>query len=178
MDHFLKALRDAWHKQEKMRIDEADDLLAQIDKLKSQKNELVRNMATNPDIADDIKEAVVQIKDDISELETKLGNTSDPEADFQEFLAYSLGYVERLKDDFWVLPGEKQLECKQLLFNNEIFVRKDGSVYTPNISPIYTVIKEKDGQKAASNSNLVELPDTASGSAGLPWLRVYRHSPF
>ena len=43
----------------------------------------------------------------------------------------------------------------------------DGPVYTLNISPIYSVIHEKDGSKAVNYIEMVELAGTAPASAGL-----------
>lgn len=44
-----------------------------------------------------------------------------------------------------------------MLFNNEIFISKDGKVHTPNISPIYRLLNEKSDSKAAKISEMVEL---------------------
>jgi len=53
-----------------------------------------------------------------------------------------------------------------------------GNVYTPELSYIYTLQTNKKDLDEVNFSNMVELPDTASGSAGLSWLCFYRRSPF
>ncbi|HET9722062.1 MAG TPA: hypothetical protein VFP32_03490, partial [Candidatus Saccharimonadales bacterium] len=67
-------------------------------------------------------------------------------------------------EKWWELPRDSLKECKLLLFNDEIIIQPDGKVYTPKISPIYSLYKAKSDPKVAQNCNMVELVGTAPTS--------------
>jgi len=109
------------------------------------------------------------------------GKSFDTNDNLFDFLDFGLNYVDTLKGRFWDLePGSKQ-HCLDLLFPGGVGIQKNKKVYTPQISPIYSLGipsgQAKSDPKAASKSQMVELVGTAPTSAGLSWLAVYRFSP-
>jgi hypothetical protein len=57
--------------------------------------------------------------------------------DFLKFVDFSLGYVDDLNAKWWDLTPDKRERCKQLSFPGGIFVTKNKTVSTPEISAIY-----------------------------------------
>jgi len=161
------ALKEVWDKNQAYRIELVKRLKQQLEGLNGKKSELIATLAANPDLADDIKAEIATIKAQAAEIERQLTEASDVTEEFKEFMLYALNYVEDLRQKFWTLPGESVAKCKQLLFFDEIYVGLDGKVYTPQISPIYTLLKAKDDPKVVKNANMVELAGTAPASAGV-----------
>ncbi|MFZ2512824.1 MAG: recombinase family protein [Candidatus Saccharimonadales bacterium] len=160
------ALEAVWQKNQAYRIERAKTIAQDIQQLESSRSELIMTLAANKDLADDIRAEISKNKEKIAGLEAELSRVNDVDEDFREFMDYALGYVENLRVKFWTLPGESVTKCKQLLFFNEIYVAQDGRVYTPQISPIYTLLNANDGSKAVKNAHMVELAGTAPASVG------------
>jgi hypothetical protein len=59
--------------------------------------------------------------------------------------------------EWWLLDHDDRVKCKQLLFKKEIFIRTSKKVYTPEISPIFRLIRTKKESFRDSNSHMVEL---------------------
>ncbi len=167
MDEFFKALQAVLSKNETVRLNTVGQLEKNREELKSRKSEPINTLSANPDLANDIKEEIAQVKSQIASVEGQVVKASGVDDEFQEFLKYAVNYTEDLRGKWWDLPGESLTECKQLLFKNEIFVDQDAKVYTPQISIIYALANQKSGPKTAQNSQLVELPVIATGSASL-----------
>lgn len=167
----LKELRNAlasvWKHQESSRIQQAKQLQGRLDSLNEQKGKLIRSLVANNDLADDIKAEVTNIKAEIQKVERNLTKLNTIDEELEEFTQYALSYTENLRSNWWSLEPEKRNECKQLLFQGEILVTQDAKVYTPKLSPIYTLYKAKSSPKAAKNINMVELAGTAPASASL-----------
>jgi hypothetical protein len=174
----VKQLNQVWEVNEAYRTDVIENTELRLEKVRQRKSQLIIALAENPDLADEIRYELSKLKSNESELQLQLNQATDVDDDYEEFLNFSLNYISTLQSRFWQLEPDKQAECKQVLFNDEILVDDNGKVYTPKLSLIYTLEKQKDGQNAALNTQMVELVGTAPTSAGLSWLVVYRLSPF
>ena len=108
-------------------------------------------------MGDDIKEKIARIKSEIVATESKVAELNNVDEELEEFAAFAINYVENLRERWWDLPGESLNECKQLVFNDLILVSPDAKVYTPLLSPIYTLSTNKKAPENASYAHLVEL---------------------
>jgi DNA invertase Pin-like site-specific DNA recombinase len=176
-DGFIAAINKVWCNAEAYRIERRQELEVRKLKLNEDKGKLIVSLTEYPDLAGDIQEQIASVKAQIVEADIQLIEVNSVDDDYREFIRYALSYIENLRHKWWELPKYSFEKCKNLLFNDEILVAPEGKVYTPQLSPIYTLLNENDDPKVAENSNMVELPSTALGSVSLSWLVVYRHSP-
>ncbi|GAC1391545.1 MAG: hypothetical protein NVSMB46_04470 [Candidatus Saccharimonadales bacterium] len=178
----LKELGDAldkvWRNNEAYRLQRSKELSERKAGLQQRKSELITTIVAYPDIADDIKEEIVKVKASIAEADLQIAESDNMDDDYREFVTYALNYSENLRSKWWELPKDSLEKCKQLLFSDEILVAQDGKVYTPALSPIYTLLDNKKAPESPSDALMVELPGTAPGSASLSWLVFYRHRLF
>lgn len=151
----LNALRKVWRNNEAYRIDSLTLYTKQKAQLVSKKGELISALSANPDLADDIKEEINRVKQAITEVSDKLAELNNIDEELEAFTEFALDYVESLKGKWWDLPGESLLECKQLVFDDVILVEPDGKVYTPKLSPIYTLQNKNDDRQVAENAYMV-----------------------
>lgn len=181
-DKGISALKDAlkqvWGNNESYRLERMKALQTRRIELNEKKSQMVYSISANPELADDFKEEIAKIKAEIIEIDIQIAKDGNADSEFAEFAAFALDYTDDLRKRWWELPGEKLSECKHLIFRNKIIVQPNGNVYTPNLSLIYSLQTKNDDSKTAENHNMVELPGTAPGSAGLSWLVVYRLSSF
>jgi len=77
---------------------------------------LVRTIASNASIAEDIAESVVKIKGEIKVVEQELQKTQSKDDDFLKFVEFSLDYVDDLNAKWWDLTPGRRERCKQLSF--------------------------------------------------------------
>jgi hypothetical protein len=80
---------------------------------------------------------VSKIKLEIKEAEKELAATHNMDDDFNEFVNFSLDYVDDLNANWWDLTPDRRERCKQLTFPGGIFITKNKTVSTPLISEIY-----------------------------------------
>jgi DNA invertase Pin-like site-specific DNA recombinase len=159
-----EAITTVWSKKEGHRIKLISQLENQKSILISKKGDLISTLSANPDLSEDIKTEINKVKDDITDIEQHILDNSQVDSEFTEFIRFSFDYTEQLRTNWWNLSIEKQIECKDLLFQNEIIVSAAGKVYTPRISPIYTLESTKKAPEYASDAHMVELVGTAPTS--------------
>ncbi len=167
IDVFKDALRQVWQKNEGFRIAELQNLLKRKETLQEEKSQLIRSLSTNPEYAQEIKEEIEKVKADTSKVNRAIQEASSVDEEREDFMAFALGYSENLREKWWSLPPERRVECKQVLFHDEILVSLDGNVYTPKMSAIYTLLNTKSDPKVAQNVQMVELAGTAPASIRL-----------
>ena len=160
-----KALSQVWDNGEAYRIDRMKSLQGRKVELSDKKSQMIHSLSVNPEFADDIKEEIVKIKAEMTEIDIQVDKDRQVDNEFAEFAAYALDYTDDLRKHWWELPGEKLSECKQLLFRSKIIVQPDGNVYTPELSYIYSLQMKNDDPKVVENRNMVELAGTAPASA-------------
>ncbi|HEY4963570.1 MAG TPA: recombinase family protein [Candidatus Saccharimonadales bacterium] len=151
------ALRNTWNKNEEYRISMTRQLKYRLVELENKKSEFINTLSVNPDIAEDIKSEIYKIKLEIVNIKKEINDLGKVEEDFTEFLDYSLNYIENMRDKWWELPSDGLNECKQLLFQDVILVNQDGKVYTPELSTIFSLFKQKNDSKVVQNGNMVEI---------------------
>lgn len=162
-----KALKQVWANGEAYRIDRMKLFESRLAELDDKKSQMIHSLSANPDFGDDIKEEIVKIKAEMTEIGIQTAKDSSVDEEFIEFADFALDYTEDLRKHWWELPGEKLDECKHLIFRNKIIVQPSGNVYTPELSYIYTLETNKKDLDEVNFSNMVELAGTAPASAGL-----------
>lgn len=135
---FVDSMRRAWQAEVGDSLQAVRRLKQKHSALSEEKDNLVRSMAKNPEIAGDIKASIVNIKNEIESVEVQIVQAENIEDDFEEFIKFSLDYVEHLKDNWWSAEDpEDRIRLKELLYLDGLAVFRDGKVRTPKLSPIY-----------------------------------------
>jgi DNA invertase Pin-like site-specific DNA recombinase len=151
-DELKEAMRIVWEQRNKDSTQLTERLQQKLAVLTTEKDTLVRTIASNPSIAEDIAESVVKIKSEIATVEQELLKAQGKDDDFLKFVAFSLDYVDDLNAKWWELTPDRRERCKQLSFPGGIFVTKNKTVSTPEISAIYRYGRMKKEHRSALNS--------------------------
>ncbi len=117
--------------------------------------------ATDPSrasIREDILDSIAAKKSEVSELESRLDTiTSNAEADKEQFLKFALEFADNLGSNFFELSKENRLKCKQLIFPDGFYLDAKNKVYTPRISPIYSLATKKKDTEVSNKSQMVRV---------------------
>lgn len=146
------AMRLVWERRNNDGAQLAGRLQQKLTALTTEKDTLVRTIASNPSIAEDIAQSVVKIKEEIAATGQELQRTQKSDDDFIEFVAFSLDYVDDLNAQWWDLTPDRRERCKQLSFPGGIFVDRNKRVSTPVVSAIYRYESMKKEHLSALNS--------------------------
>ena len=130
-------LKKLWRSYEKTLIEQSIVADRTVHKLKAKKGELVQALSSNPDLANDIREQIANIKDKIAEAEVIALNTKSYDRDFNQFTGFALDYGNNLLINWWSLDKAVMRRGKELIFPAGFLVSKDKKVYPQEISPIY-----------------------------------------
>ena len=160
---FIEAMRKTWQIDMSNSLETIKRLNQKHTLLTNEKVNLVRTMASNPDMASDFKISIKSIKSEIEEVEAEISNASNVEADFDRFMAFSIEYTNNLKDNWWGAESvDDRIRLKELIYLDGLAVSRDGKVRTPLLSPIYRYGSSK---KAPSGAVLTEYI-SSGGPAG------------
>ena len=133
----ISSLRMAWAEIEQDSLAEITRLRSRLSFANDQKLRLVMSLADNPELKADMQEAINLKKEEIGIIEGELVKAEDLESDFNEFVEFSLDFVDNLKANWWTLDHEDRLRCEQLLFPQLLRINNKRKVSTPEISAIY-----------------------------------------
>jgi hypothetical protein len=100
-----------------------------------------------------LNEAITLKKAEIDIIEGELDKSQDIEADFNEFAAFALEFVDNLKQRWWELDHEDRGRCELLLFPQYLRVNQKRKVSTLEISTIYRYELSKKTPVGALNGN-------------------------
>ncbi len=154
-EEFIGALRKVWEHDTASVQSRSLVLERRLEELKSERSKALRSALNNNFSEDDTKAVLDDIDDDIRAVENDLKDLSDIEKDFVEFVDFSIGFVEDLRERFWELDAEHLGWCKQLLFPEGFSVSRDKKVYTPKISDFYRLANTQKDPEGSSESNMV-----------------------
>lgn len=122
----------------------------------------MRALAKNPEHAADFSDSITSIKAEIADVQREAQKAENIDEDFEEFMRFSLDYVEHLKDNWWAAEDpEERIQLKQLLYLDGLQVFRDGKVRTPTLSPIY---RYKTSKKTPEGTLMIEI--SSSGGSG------------
>jgi site-specific DNA recombinase len=152
---FLSSMRKAWQADVADGIEAIKRLKQKQTTLAQEKDNLVRAMASNPGMAEDFKGSITSIKAEIETVESEIVAAANIEKDFDEFMEFSLDYVQHFKDNWWAAENpDDRIGLKELLYLDGLAIHRDGKVRTPKLSPIYRYkSKQKGSQKTLVTSN-------------------------
>ena len=97
-------------------------------------------------------------EEEIAKLEEQLESLqSKSDDDWQKFLRFAFDFVDQMETTFLETSQENRLRCKQIMFPAGFYVNENKKVYTPEISPLITLVANKKDAKASNNSHLVRV---------------------
>jgi hypothetical protein len=136
VDSLKKDLKKAWREEMNDNTQVVARLKQKLRILEDKKDKLILAMATEPDLAEDIKTSIIGVKTDIVTLKSEINTAENADKDFEEFIEFSLDFVDNMKNEFWDLEQADKQRCKELLFPGEIVVARSGKVYTSELSKL------------------------------------------
>ncbi len=152
-DMFLASMRRAWQEDVGDSLQAVRRLKQKQTSLLTEKTNLVRAIAKNPAHAADFSESISVIKAEIMEVEKEIERAQHVDEDFEEFMGFSLDYIEHLKDNWFTAEDpEDRIRLKQLLYIDGFQVSRDGKVSTPALSPIYRYKIKSETKKIVSDN--------------------------
>ncbi len=151
-EELKEAMRIVWERRNGDSSSLSERLQEKLTALVNEKDVLVRTIGSNPALAEDIAQSVTKIKAEITDIENQLVSTQNPDEDFNDFVEFSLEYVDDLNANWWELTPDRRERCKQLTFPGGIFITQDKKVSTPNSSAIYRYAGMKKEPRKALNS--------------------------
>jgi len=161
-DDFLTAMRRAWQADVSDNVETVRRLRQKLTVLGQEKDNLVRTMASSPELANDFKDSIITIKAEIEDVQSQLASAEDIEEDFEQFMVFSLDYVEHLKSNWFEAEDpEERIRLKQLLYLDGLSISRDEKVKTPTLSPIF---RYKTSKKTPEGAVLTE--NTSNGGPG------------
>lgn len=78
-------------------------------------------------------------------------------ADKLEFLQFAYDFADNMGRDFLAIDREDRLRCKQIIFPSGFYLTSDNKVYTPEISPLITLLPKKKSTEVLDNSRMVRV---------------------
>ena len=106
----------------------------------------------------EILDSISAKKKEVAELESRLeAITGNAEADKEQFLKFALEFADNMSSNFFGLSKENRLKCKQLIFPDGFYLDSKNKVYTPRISPLYSLAVKKKDTEVSKNSRMVRV---------------------
>lgn len=150
-DEFLNALRKSWRSEVHSNLQTVARLKQKLTNLNAEKDNLVRSMASNPDMADDFKSSIITLKEEIDSTLKEIEKASNIEEDFDHFVQFALEYTDNLRTNWWNLESaDDRIRLKLLVYPEGLTISRTGKVLTPRLSPIY---RYKTAKKTSENVN-------------------------
>lgn len=154
------ALAVVWKQQE----GQADQQINRVQYKIESTNEAIRvqvEAATDPSnatIKDEILSSIARKKQEVVDLSNQLydlNNTKD--SDHDHFLAFAFDFIDNVDKHFFEISKENRIRCKQLIFPGGFYLTEDNKVYTPEISPLYSLAMNKKDLPGIEKSLLVRV---------------------
>lgn len=162
IDDLTKALQIVWKQREG---DIVREKLRLSHKIKTMQETIAQQVeaATDPaniEIRSEIHEAIGRKKNEVAVLEDDLEKLDrKDDNDKEEFLNFAFNFVKEMGTRFLDegLSQDNRIRCKQIVFPEGFYVNADKKVYTPEISPLITLVTKKKDAEASINSHLVRV---------------------
>jgi uncharacterized protein (DUF2267 family) len=107
-------------------------------------------------IKQEILSNIEKMKSQISELEKQLATLNDKsDTDKQRFLDFAFNFVINMKKSFFSLTPDDAKKCKQIIFPAGFYMDTGKNVYTPEISPLIRLATMKKDTEVSDNVHLV-----------------------
>lgn len=157
-ERLIKALAAVWKKNEGLRerdIERIERSIASLQQAISQQIEAI-TLPSNEPIRHELFDAISKKKNSISVSKNELASLSaSADSDKQEFLSFAVNFIQDFGSIFLNTTPENRVRCKQLLFPAGLRLNANKKLYTPQISPIITLMASKKDAVASNNSLMV-----------------------
>lgn len=159
---FIEALKIVWGRQAQQTEQELNRISHKIKYLQESISNQVE-AATDPSnvsIKEDILEAIDSKKSQITSLEEDLDKLNhQARSDEERFLRFAFNFADSMGRHFLdtSISQENRLRCKQIMFPSGFYVDKNKKVYTPDISPLITLVVTKRDPFRSPNSRMVRV---------------------
>lgn len=154
-DELISAIRLVWEQDVQKSTIRTKAYQRRLERLTAERNSILRSALNNSLSREDIEGVLRSIDKEIAEVKDVINELTCIESDFVEFVDFSLGFIENLRDRFWNLEADEMSWCKQLLFPEGFSVSRDKKVYTPKISEFYRLADTQKDPEGSLESNLV-----------------------
>jgi DNA invertase Pin-like site-specific DNA recombinase len=162
------SLRRIWRQTAQANMQQVRAAEGRLDGLKANKSKLITSLAANPDYADDTKDAIKEVKEQIAAAELELSRVKDFEQDFIEFSDFAIDVVHNWSQNWWALSHGDRERCKQILFPAGFSFNENEKVYTPELSIVY---REWEGDIAPNEAKNTVLEGHLGLEPRTPCLR-------
>jgi DNA invertase Pin-like site-specific DNA recombinase len=159
-DLLLVALNAVWKDREGQIEQEINRFNHRIDKLRTSINQQVEAVAEpgNALIKEDLMMSIVRKKEELISLEDNIAELqSEAKINRADFVKFAFSFIDETGDKFLDLPTELRSRCKQIIFPSGFYLDKNKNVYTPEISPIYSLAVNKKGAEAPKIDQMVRV---------------------
>lgn len=163
-DDFKLALRKVWSEEQKDSFGRIKQLKIRLEGLKSDIGKLATGVIMHPELEKELKDNIGLKRQEITGVEQEIAEAEDIESDFIEFTDFSVDYIKSLKEKWWELEHDERVECKLLISKQEIYINREKKVYTPEISPILSLISNIKRAQNAPKYDVVEAVGVAPAS--------------
>lgn len=162
VEDFIEALNIVWKRREGLAEQEANRIRHKIKGLQESKANQVEAVTdpSNLAIKQEILTAIEKKRDEVEILEDQLEKLQYKAEDDQDrFLRFALNFANNMGNRFLdpFLSQENRLRCKQLVFPAGFYVNKNKKVYTPEKSPLITLLPKKKSTEVLEKSLLVRV---------------------
>ena len=156
----VKALEQAWIENSKDKAITINQLGSRISNIK---RELERTLdaiidPANKPYIDNFRDKASKLKLDIEKLSNEVAELEDQkEYDLENFIRFGLEFSQELAGRWRTLEADDLYRFKLLLFPDDFMIGPDKKLYTPKISPIYSLGRTKKGSAEPDFSHLVRV---------------------
>lgn len=159
----VKSFEAVWKEEEGYLAEKKRTIEMTLDRLKQEKNQIVRKMATtnDPEMESDYKIIRDEICEQIENFEIDLREVSKNDEDFINFTRFGLKFVNDNLKIWGQLDKDNRVKCKQLAFPGEIIVNFSEKVCTAQMSPILISNDHIKRAQNALNYDVVEVKGVA-----------------
>lgn len=162
IEYLIEALDQVWKQKEVQVEQEVRRIELRINNLQESINSQVE-AATDPSnisIKEDILQAIERKKSEIIELEDNKSQLQiKADADKERFLRFAFNFADTMGSRFLdgSLSQENRSRCKQILFPGGFYINKSKKVYTPQKSPLITLLANKKDLPKSEKSFMVRV---------------------
>ena len=158
----LKAMIDRCKKDKRIKyliVDEPDRFMRSIDEaIYFEVTVEVTIDPSNASIQDNLLSSITKKKLEIASLGDRLEQLHNSADDDKErFLRFAHDFINNMGDRFLEISPADRLRCKQMIFPGGFRLDQNKKVYTPEVSILYRVGRNKKDTEVPLNSHLVRL---------------------
>lgn len=156
----LEALNTVWKQNEDEVRQESVRIAHKVQQLKNSISQQVEAAmdGANASIKDEILELIKKKKQEVVELEDKLDNLQgNADNDRDRFLEFAWDFIDNVSSRFFESTKENQVRCKELIFPAGFHIDSNKIVYTPEISPLYSLVTTKKDLPETEKSFMVRV---------------------